>query len=68
MTSEFITCECGSRQPKRKMRSRNGALMCAECAAITEARQKRQERNADHYQVVVSFLDGTQLYFCRTEA
>ena len=64
--NEFLTCECGRRQPKRKMRSKDGALMCSECAAINEARQKRQERNADKYQVVVSLLDGTNLYFCRT--
>ena len=64
--NEFLTCECGRRQPKRKMRSKDGTLMCSECAAIVGARQRRQERNAEDYQVVVSFLDGTQLYFCRT--
>ena len=68
MESVFLTCGCGRRQPERKMRSRNGALMCADCAKVWEAKQKRQERNADQYQVVVSLLDGTNLYFCRTEA
>ena len=68
MASEFVTCECGRRQLKRKMRHRDGVLMCSSCTAIADARQKRQERNAEDYQVVVSFLDGTQLYFCRTEA
>ena len=68
MESEFVTCECGRQQLKRKMRARCGVLMCAECAKIAEARQSRQELNSEDYQVVVSLLDGTQLYFCRTEA
>ena len=66
MESCFISCSCGSRQPEHKMQSVNNRLVCKKCAKIAEARQKRQERNAEDYQVVVSFLDGTQLYFCRT--
>ena len=65
MESEFVTCECGRQQLKRKMRARCGVLMCGDCAAINEARQKRQERNADQYQVIVSLLDGTRQYFCK---
>ena len=65
MESEFVTCECGRQQLKRKMRARCGVLMCGDCAKVAEARQKRQERNADQYQAVVSLLDGTNLYFCK---
>ena len=63
MESCFISCSCGSRQAVHKMQSVNNRLVCKKCAKIAEAKQKRENKRADDYQVVVVLLDGTRLFF-----
>ena len=64
MESRFISCSCGSRQPAHKMQSVNNKLICKKCAKIAEAKQKRENKRADDYQVIVVFLlDGTRLFY-----
>lgn len=63
MESRFISCSCGSRQPAHKMQSVNNRLVCKKCAKIAEARQKRENKRENDYQVVVFLLDGTRLFY-----
>ncbi len=63
MESRFISCSCGSRQAAHKMQSINNRLVCKKCAKIAEAKQKRENKRADDYQVVVTLLDGTRLFY-----
>lgn len=61
--NRFISCSCGSRQPVHKMQSVNNRLVCKKCAKIAEAKQKRENKRADDYQVIVVLLDGTRLFY-----
>ena len=63
MESKFIRCSCGKRLPAYKMQSVNSKLVCKKCAKIAEAKQKRENKRADDYQVVVVLLDGTRLFY-----
>ena len=63
MESRFISCSCGARQPAHKMQSVNNRLVCKKCAKIAEAKQKREAKYAEKYQVVVTLLDGTRLFY-----
>ena len=63
MESRFISCSCGARQPVYKMQSINNRLVCKKCAKIAETKQKRENKRADDYQVVVTLLDGTRLFY-----
>ena len=63
MESKFIRCSCGKRLPAYKMRSVNNERLCPKCAKVAEAKQKRENKRADDYQVVVILLDGTRLFY-----
>ena len=63
MESRFISCSCGSRQAAHKMQSINNRLVCKKCAKIAETKQKREAKYAEKYQVVVTLLDGTRLFY-----
>ena len=61
--NRFLRCSCGSRQPISKMQSVDNRLVCQKCAKIAEAKQKRKAKCAEEYQVTVTLLDGTRLFY-----
>lgn len=63
MESCFISCSCGSRQAVHKMQRVNNRLVCKKCAKIAEAKQRRENKRANDYQVIVILLDGTRLFY-----
>ena len=65
--NRFLRCSCGSWQPLHKMQSVNNTLVCQKCAKIAETKQKRKAKNAEEYQVTVTLLDGTRLFYQPTE-